>query len=302
VAVRWTTGEAFTNAFLRALSDGQTEAFKTHFRHVDVLLLDDIQFLERKTKTEEEFFHTFNALYDSGRQIVLTSDRPPDDLQALEDRLRERFQAGLVTAIERPDPATRLTILRKRADHDDIALADERALEVIAAHVTSSVRALEGTLIRIVALSSITGRPLTGELAREILVDSPLGTSRAPSRGAPSIAAIQTAVCERFGLSPKELVSATRAAKIVWPRQVGIYLARELTDESLPAIGRHFGGRDHTTVLHAWRRVGKRITIDQTARELIVELRDSLQLRTPPSFANRVSVSHDTPSTASSTV
>jgi chromosomal replication initiator protein len=302
VAVRWTTGEAFTNAFLRALSDGQTEAFKTHFRHVDVLLLDDIQFLERKTKTEEEFFHTFNALYDSGRQIVLTSDRPPDDLRALEDRLRERFQAGLVTAIERPDPATRLAILRKRANHDGIALAEERALEVIAAHVTSSVRALEGTLIRIVASSSITGRPLTCELAREILVGTPLGTSQATRCGAPSIAAIQTAVSQRFGLSTKELVSATRAPKIVWPRQVAIYLARELTEESLPSIGRHFGGRDHTTVLHAWRRVGQRITVDQGARELIGQLQKSLQPGVPLSSASHVSVPHCTPSTASSTV
>jgi chromosomal replication initiator protein len=302
VSVRWTTGEAFTNAFLRALSDGQTEAFKTHFRHVDVLLLDDIQFLERKTKTEEEFFHTFNTLYDSGRQIVLTSDRPPDDLQALEDRLRERFQAGLVTAIERPDPATRLAILRKRANHDGIPLADERALEVIAAHVTSSVRALEGTLIRIVASSSITGRPLTGELAREILTGMPLGRSWAAGHGAPSIASIQTTVSERFGLSTKELVSTSRAPKVVWPRQVAIYLARELTDESLPSIGRQFGGRDHTTALHAWRRVGRRMNIDQGARELIAQLQESLKPGAAVLSSEHIHVPLGTPSTGSSTV
>src|SRR5262249_47810176 len=152
-----------------ALGDGQTDAFKTDFRHIDVLLLDDVQFLERKTRTEEEFFHTFNALHDSGRQIVLTSDRAPDDLQALEDRLRERFQAGLVANIEPPDPATRLTILRKRAEHDRIKLADEGALHVIAERVTSSVRALEGALIRVVASSSLTGRPLTGDFAHHVL-------------------------------------------------------------------------------------------------------------------------------------
>jgi chromosomal replication initiator protein len=302
VAVRRTTGEAFTNAFLRALSDGRTDAFKTHFRHVDVLLLDDIQFLERKTKTEEEFFHTFNALYDSGRQIVLTSDRPPDDLQALEDRLRERFQAGLVTSIERPDPATRLAILRKRVNHDGIALADEGALEVIAAHVTSSVRALEGTLIRIVASSSITGRSLTGELAREVLVGTPVGASRAVGCEAPSIGAIQTAVSQHFGLSRKELVSVTRAARIAWPRQVAIYLARELTAESLPSIGRHFGGRDHTTVLHAWRRVGERIALDPDVRRLLSQLQENLRLGAPLPAQSHAYRPPSTPSTASSTV
>ena len=169
LVVRLTTGEAFTNAFLGALGAGHTEAFKARFRNVDVLLLDDVQFLERKTRTEEEFFHTFNALSDGGRQIVLTSDRPPADLQALEDRLRERFQAGLVADIRPPDPATRMTILRKRAQHDNIELADEQPLELIAQRIDTNVRALEGALIRVVAFSSLTGRPLTPELAQEVL-------------------------------------------------------------------------------------------------------------------------------------
>jgi chromosomal replication initiator protein len=304
VAVRWTTGEAFTNAFLRALGYGQTDAFKTHFRHVDVLLLDDIQFLERKTKTEEEFFHTFNALYDSGRQIVLTSDRPPDDLQALEDRLRERFQAGLVAYIEPPDLPTRLAILRKRATDDRIELADGSALEVIAERATGSVRALEGTLIRVVASSSLTGRPLTGDLAREVLVSSPQVTGQARRTCPPSISAIQIATCQHFGLSPEELVSTRRSARIVWPRQLAMYLTRELTDHSLPAIGRAFGGRDHTTVLHAWRRTSERVADDRAARELVLELREMLQ----PGSPSRQPGSHHpdesprTPSTASSTV
>ena len=157
LTVRCTTGEAFTNEFLAALASGHTEAFKLRFRDVDVLLLDDVQFLERKTKTEEEFFHTFNALQDGGRQLVLSSDRPPHDLQALEDRLRERFEAGLVADIKPPELATRLAILRKRVQHDHIELDDPRALNAIAEHIHSNVRALEGALIRVVAFSSLTG-------------------------------------------------------------------------------------------------------------------------------------------------
>jgi chromosomal replication initiator protein len=272
VSVRCTTGEAFTNSFLRALGDGQTDAFKTHFRHIDVLLLDDVQFLERKTRTEEEFFHTFNALHDGGRQIVLTSDRAPADLQALEDRLRERFQAGLVANIDPPDPATRITILRKRAEHDGIRLADDGALHAIAEHVTSNVRALEGALIRVVASSSLTGRALTADFAHQVLRTAGDVPSRGAQRDTPSIAAIQAATCQHFGLSPQELVSFSRSPRVLWPRQVAIYLARELTNESLPAIGRHFGGRDHTTVLHAWRRAGERLTREQDARQLIATL------------------------------
>ncbi len=164
--VRSTTGESFTNDFLRALGSGGLDTFKTGFRRVDVLLIDDVQFLERKTKTEEEFFHTFNVLYDAGSQIVLTSDRPPSDLQALEDRLRERFQSGLVADIRPPDLSTRLAILRKRAHHDGIELADPQALEVIAKRISINVRALEGALIRVVAFSSLTGRLLNAR-ARE---------------------------------------------------------------------------------------------------------------------------------------
>ena len=166
LTVRCTTGEAFTNEFLGALGGGRTEDFKGRFRHIDVLLLDDVQFLERKAKTEEEFFHTFNALHDEGRQIVLTSDRPPHDLQALEDRLRERFEAGLVADIQAPGLATRLAILRKRAHQDGVVPADELALNVIAKRIGGNVRALEGALIRVVAFSSLTGRPLTGRAGR----------------------------------------------------------------------------------------------------------------------------------------
>jgi chromosomal replication initiator protein len=274
LTVRSTTGEAFTNEFLLALGGGVVDSFKTRFRHVDVLLIDDVQFLERKAKTEEEFFHTFNSLYDTGSQIVLTSDRPPRDLQAMEDRLRERFESGLLADIQPPDFGTRLAILRKRAQHDGIELAGEDVLEVIAERIALNVRALEGALIRVVAFSSLTGRPLTAALASEVLD----GLYPSTKRATPSVAQIQTAACEQFGLSREELISSARTARVAWPRQVAMYLARELTDESLPAIGRHFGGRDHTTVLHAWRRIEERISGDAASRETVEKLRKHIEL------------------------
>ncbi|HMD57796.1 MAG TPA: chromosomal replication initiator protein DnaA [Solirubrobacteraceae bacterium] len=271
LSVRLTTGEAFTNAFLGALAHGETNAFKSRFRGVDVLLVDDVQFLEHKTRTEEEFFHTFNALYDGGRQIVLTSDRPPGDLRALEDRLRERFQSGLVADVAPPDVATRLAILRKRAQHDALALHDERPLELIATRVQTNVRALEGALIRVVAYSSLTGRQITAELVEEVLT----GLYPQP-RSERTIADVQAAACAHFGITADELLSPRRTPAIAWPRQLAMYLARELTDQSLPAIGREFGGRDHTTVMHACRRASERIATDTDARRAVENLCDRL--------------------------
>ncbi len=273
LSVRASTGESFTSEFQMALGQGRMDSFKARFRRVNVLLLDDVQFLERKARTEEEFFHTFNTLHEAGAQLVLTSDRPPRDLQALEDRLRERFDAGLVADIRPPDTNTRLTILRKRAQHDGIELPDPAALDVIAQRVALNVRALEGALIRVVAFSSLTGRPLSGKLATEVLDN--LYPRTTPQHR--SLAEIQAAACQHFDLSPEELVSSSRAARIIWPRQVAMYLARELTGESLPAIGRHFGGRDHTTVLHAWRRTAAKIHADTTSRQAVDSLREQLE-------------------------
>jgi chromosomal replication initiator protein len=273
MSVRYTTGEAFTTEFLSALNGGSLDHFKARFRHLDVLLIDDVQFLERKARTEEEFFHTFNALSDVGSQVVVTSDRLPRDLGALEDRLRERFEAGLVADIRAPDLPTRLTILRKRVHHDAIDLSDPEVLRVIAERVALNVRALEGALIRVVAFASLTGRPLTATLAREVM-DNLYPEAPAPAR---SVADIRLAACEHFGVSPDELVSPSRAARIMWARQVAMFLARELTEESLPAIGREFGGRDHSTVLHACRRASQRIAADSQAREAVEALRALLR-------------------------
>jgi chromosomal replication initiator protein len=259
--VRYATAEQFTNAFLAALTARDTEAFKARFRSVDILLIDDIQFLERKARSEEEMFHTFNALYEGGAQIVVTSDRTPADLSGLEARLRERFAAGLVTDIASPDRATRLAILRKRADFDDITIDDD-ALLVIADAVTTNVRALEGALIRAVALASLERRPITAPLAHDSLARHAQPTAAAPP---PTIPAIQTATCQHFGISQAALLSRSRGAALVWARQVAMYLARELTDESLPSIAREFAGRDHTTVLHAYRRVTSELVHNPTA-------------------------------------
>jgi chromosomal replication initiator protein len=255
LTVRYATAEEFTNAFLTALRARNVDDFKARFRGVDVLLVDDVQFLERKARSEEELFHTFNALYDAGSQLVLTCDRLPGDLADLEDRLRERFAAGLVTDIERPDFSTRLTIVHKRASHDGIELAPAAA-EMLASRITANVRALEGALIRLVAYGSLTRRPLNVELVAEVL--DRLGVRSAATR--PSIESIQKTVCAHFDITQGELLSRSRVGVVMWPRQVAMYLSKELTDHSLPCIAREFGGRDHTTVMHACRRVATRIT------------------------------------------
>jgi chromosomal replication initiator protein len=261
LTVRYATAEEFTNAFLAALAARSLDDFKSHFRDVDVLLVDDVQFLERKARSEEELFHTFNALYDAGSQLVITCDRLPGDLGDLEDRLRERFAAGLVTDIERPDFITRLAILRKRAAHDGVII-DPDALELLAARVTANVRALEGALIRLVAYGSLTGRTLDSQLAAHVL--ERLGVALTVGH-APSIASIQQAACDHFGITHDQLLSRSRVERVVWPRQAAMYLCKELTEHSLPAIARAFGGRDHTTVLYACKRVAAHIAVSPPA-------------------------------------
>ena len=270
LTVRYTTVEAFTNHFLGSLHAGSVDAFKDEYRRADVLLVDDVQFLQRKAKTEEEFFHTFNAVQQSGAQLVLTSDRPPRDLEALQDRLRERFEAGLVTEIGRPDAATRMAILRKRVQQDSIAGVDPGALELIAAHVDQNVRALEGALIRIVAFGSLTRRAVDAGLAAEVLAGLYPDSERRPGR-ARTVGEVLESTAAALGVTPGEVRGNSRTARISWARQVAMYLARELTDASLPAIGREFG-RNHTTVMHACRRTAERIAADREAFETVQRL------------------------------
>jgi chromosomal replication initiator protein len=258
-AVRYATVEAFTNQFIDALSSRSLNHFKRAYRDADVLLIDDVQFLASKAKTEEEFFHTFNTLQQTGRQLVVTCDRLPRQLINLEERLRERFEAGLVVDVGPPDRGTRVAILRKRAALDHIHVEDEAVLGLIADRVTTNVRALEGALIRVVASHSLTGRRIDIDLASQVLDEMyPATGSRAVS-----IEDIQRVVAAHYGLTVPELISSMRTARIAWPRQVAIHLSRELTHASLPAIGAAFGGRNHATVLHACKRVSERVHSDQ---------------------------------------
>ncbi|MBV8712371.1 MAG: chromosomal replication initiator protein DnaA [Solirubrobacterales bacterium] len=273
VRVRYTTVEAFTNQFIRALGSRSLGRFKQAYRDADVLLIDDVQFLASKAKTEEEFFHTFNAVYETGRQLVLTCDRLPRQLVAVEERLRERFESGLVAVIRPPDFATRVAILRKRAMLDQIYVEDPTVLELIAERITDNVRTLEGALIRIVACHSLTQLPIDVRLVETVLDE--IHPRQEP--GPPSIAAIQDAVAAYYGVTPSELRSQSRAARVSWPRQVAIHLARELTDSPLQRIGETFGGRNHATVLHACKRVEKRAGDDQQAVDELAELKQRLR-------------------------
>ncbi|HEY1519242.1 MAG TPA: chromosomal replication initiator protein DnaA [Solirubrobacteraceae bacterium] len=267
--VRYTTVEAFTNHFIQALGSRSLDRFKQAYRNADVLLIDDVQFLASKVKTEEEFFHTFNALYETGRQLVLTCDRLPRQLLSVEERLRERFEAGLVAVIKPPDFATRVAILRKRAALDHIPVTDGAVLELIAERITDNVRLLEGALIRIVAYHSLTQMPIDIRLATTVLDEIHPRTAASASA---SVDEIQHAVASYYGLALAQLISSSRAASVSWPRQVAIHLTRALTDASLQTIGEAFGGRNHTTVLHACKRVNERMGADQQAVHEVEEL------------------------------
>ncbi len=277
--VRYTTVEAFTNHFITALTTRSVDHFKRAYRDADVLLIDDVQFLASKAKTEEEFFHTFNALYETGRQLVLTCDRLPRQLTSVEERLRERFESGLVADIRTPDFATRVAILRKRAVLDGIVLADDAVLDLIAERVTDNVRALEGALIRVVAHHSLTGHAIDLPLARGVL-DEIHPAARTRGHEAVSLERIQSTTASFYELTTHELLSDSRTARIAWPRQVALHLARELTDASLNEIGAGFG-RNHATVLHACKRVSDRLTHDQQAADEVRHLAETIRGQQP---------------------
>ena len=257
LSVTYVSVETFTNEFINALRDGGIRSFKDRYRSTDVLLIDDIQSLQGREQTQEEFFHTFNALHDSGKQVVISSDRPPKAIATLEDRLRSRFEMGLITDVQPPDLETRIAILQKRVRADRYEIHEPEVLPFIAGRVSTNVRALEGALTRVVAHGSISGRRITVDLASEVLADL------FPAEdGLLSIDLIQGEVCRYYSVSHAELTGDKRTRRIVRPRQVAMYLSRELTDASLPAIGRAFGDRDHTTVMYAVQKVA-----DQMAGE-----------------------------------
>ncbi len=271
LTTRYVTSEMFMNEFIDAVRDrgARIEGFKRRYRNYDVLLVDDIQFIEGKERIQEEFFHTFNSLYEGGAQIVLSSDRPPREIATLEERLRSRFEWGLLTDIQAPDLETRIAILRKRVETEGIAIEDSEVLTFIAGRVSANIRELEGALTRVVAFSSLTDRPFTVELAEDVLRDVYPQGEAAPEVTIPRI---QEAVSQRFGVTLDELVSPRRSQAVAYPRQVAMYLSRELTDASLPMIGKQFGGRDHTTVIHAKDKITRLIREDRSVYNLVQEL------------------------------
>jgi chromosomal replication initiator protein len=268
LSVRYVTSETFMNDFINSLRDKRIEGFKQRYRTYDLLLVDDVQFFEHKERIQEEFFHTFNSLYEAGSQIVMSSDRPPRDIATLEERLRSRFEWGLITDIQPPDLETRIAILRKKVKTDGIHVPDPQVLSFVASRISTNIRELEGALTRVVAFSSLTGRSLSVELAEDVLKDVfPQGEAAEVS-----IRRIQELVSERFQLSMDELCGDKRSQNIVYPRQVAMYLSRELTDSSLPKIGKEFGGRDHTTVIHATSKIARLIREDRSVYNLVQEL------------------------------
>jgi chromosomal replication initiator protein len=269
LTMRYVTSETFMNDFIDSLRDKRIEGFKRRYRNFDVLLIDDIQFFEGKERIQEEFFHTFNSLYEGGAQIIISSDRPPREIATLEERLRSRFEWGLLTDIQAPDLETRIAILRKKVNTERIAVTDPEVLTFIAGRVSSNIRELEGALTRVVAFSSLTDRPMTVDLAEHVLKDVYPQGEAAPEV---TISRIQETVSQRFGVTLDELVSPRRSQAVAYPRQVAMYLSRELTDSSLPKIGREFGGRDHTTVIHAKDKITRLIREDRSVYNLVQEL------------------------------
>jgi chromosomal replication initiator protein len=269
LSVRYTTAESFTNEFVTALRSSGAEAFKARYRDIDVLLIDDVQFLEGKPATEEEFFHTFNALHEAGSQLILSADRIPSELSTLASRLRDRFEWGLTVAVEPPNLATRLTVLRHLVKESGVEIADSGALTELANRIDANVRQLHGALTRVIAHASLMARPVSSELIAEVI-------PRARSIEATSVEEIQQQVAERFGISRAELVGSSRAATPLRARQVAIFLTRELTDLSLPQIGRLYGGRDHSTVLNSLRRIEAGLAEDPKLSERVQELRGAI--------------------------
>ncbi len=251
--VVYASSETFTNELINALRDKRITEFRARYRHVDVLLVDDIQFIGGKETTQEEFFHTFNTLHEARKQIVLSSDRPPHEIATLEERLRSRFQWGLLSDIQPPDLETRIAILKKKALQEKIDLPDEVAL-FIAQAITNNIRELEGALIRLVAYTSLHHLPLDESTAR-----AALGHLLPQTRLSLTPRQIQEAVAEHYRIDPAELLARKRSHSVALARQVAMYLTRELTGLSFPRIGEEFGGRDHTTVLHAWEKISQEV-------------------------------------------
>ncbi|MDP9398047.1 MAG: chromosomal replication initiator protein DnaA [Actinomycetota bacterium] len=272
VRVRYVSSEEFTNDFINSIRDDKASAFQRRYRDLEILLVDDIQFLENKERTQEEFFHTFNTLYNANKQIVISSDRPPKQLTTLEDRMRSRFEWGLITDVQPPDLETRIAILRRKGSQDGLAGPPE-VLEYIASKISTNIRELEGALIRVTAFASLNRQGVDLALAEIVLRDL------IPDASSPEITAatIMAQTSGYFGLSMEDLCGSSRSRMLVQARQIAMYLCRELTDLSLPKIGQQFGGRDHTTVMHADRKIRQQLSERRSTYNQVTELTNRIK-------------------------
>lgn len=269
--VLYTTSEKFTNDLINSIRDDKNVEFRNRYRTTDVLLVDDIQFIADKERTQEEFFHTFNSLYESSKQIIISSDRPPKEIPTLEDRLRSRFEWGLICDIQPPDFETRIAILKKKANLEDISTPDE-VLVFIAKRIEANIRELEGAFIKVAAYSSLTNREINMDLAKEALKD--FFSNSKPKLI--TVDAIKRVISEYYSIKLEDFRSRKRTRAVAFPRQVAMYLTRELTDLSLPKIGDEFGGRDHSTVLHAYDKISTELKKDESLKMAIDEIHKKL--------------------------
>jgi len=265
--VVYVSSEKFTNDLINSIKDDKNVEFRNKYRNIDVLLIDDIQFIAGKESTQEEFFHTFNDLHEADKQIILSSDRPPKEIPTLEDRLRSRFEWGLIADIQAPDYETRMAILKKKADVDNLNIPND-VLVYIATKIKSNIRELEGALIRIVAFSSLTNKEISVELAAEALKAIISGKQNKQV----TVDLIQEVVANYYSLRIEDFKSARRTRNVAFPRQIAMYLARKITDLSLPKIGEEFGGRDHTTVIHAYEKISQQLKTDEQLQNAVKDI------------------------------
>jgi chromosomal replication initiator protein len=275
--VLYATSETFTNELIGSIQEGRAKEFRDKYRSIDLLLVDDIQFLAGKERTQEEFFHTFNALYEASKQIVLSSDRPPKEIPTLEERLRSRFEWGLIADIQSPDLETRIAILKKKADIAELSVPDE-VMTFIATKMTSNIRELEGALIRVVAYASLTGQEINVQTTEGVLRDI---VSTQKDKPGISIDLIKKVAAEYYSIKLDDMSAKIRTKEIATARQVAMYLARELTTLSLPKIGEEFGGRDHTTVMHAYGKISEAIKAESDIEEAVRKIKEKLGKFTP---------------------
>ncbi len=267
--VVYVSSETFTNELINAIKDDKTVKFRNKYRNIDILLVDDIQFLAGKERTQEEFFHTFNSLHEANKQLIISSDRTPKEIPTLEERLRSRFEWGLITDIQKPDLETRIAILRKKADLEELEVPN-KVIIYIANKIQSNIRELEGALVKVIAYSSLVNREIDIDLAQEALKDLVVEGNGLPREI--SIKLIKEIIADYYNLKFEDMESKKRTQNIAFPRQIAMYLARELTDSSLPQIGENFGGRDHTTVIHAHNKINEKCEKEDDFKNLINKL------------------------------